>query len=211
MEVYGNEYVMYYLYYEWFVVCDKKFLLVYDCIIVVGGQMGVYNGWECVNWYVKDGDDILLEVIYIWGWFGLWEQCVKEECEVVCDGCGVFDLSGFFCFMVKGEGIVEVFCGFVIGGLLKVGCMNFVYIFDDRGCILMEMFCICMGEDDFLMIIVVIVQWYDCDILCVVMFVIISIEDVIIMCDMLIVIGLILCDVFVGFSDVDLLMGWLIY
>ncbi|MEW2914456.1 FAD-dependent oxidoreductase [Leisingera sp. JC11] len=209
MEVYGNEYAMHFPHHEWPAARDKKLSPVHAKVKELGGQMGVYNGWERANWFAQPGDDTSEESTHTWGRSGPWEQRIKEECEAVRDGVGVLDLPGFSRFLVKGEGAAEALRGLVTGGLPKIGRINLVYIADSRGRILTEMSCMRLGEDDFVMITAATAQWHDRDLLVNAMPATVSVEDVTTTRDTLIVTGPKSRDLLAAISDADLQAGWL--
>ncbi len=165
MEVYGNEYAMHFPHHEWPAARNKKLSPVHDKVVEMGGQMGVYNGWERANWFAQPGDDTSLEATHTWNRSGPWEVRVKEECEAVRDACGVLDLPGFSRFRVQGAGADEWLRGFVTGGLPKIGRINLVYVSDTRGRIVTEFSCIRLDEDDFVLITAATAQWHDGDLI----------------------------------------------
>lgn len=209
MEVYGNEYAMHFPHHEWPAARDKKLSPVHDRVIANGGVMGAYNGWERANWFAQPGDDTSLEATHTWNRHGPWQQRVREECEAVRDSVGVLDLPGFSRFMVSGEGAAETLRGLITGGLPKVGRMNLVYIANAQGRILTEMSCICMGDDEFLMITAATAQWHDRDILVQAMPATVTVEDVTTTRDTLIVTGPKSRELLAGLTDADLSTGWL--
>lgn len=165
MEVYGNEYAMHFPHHEWPAARDKKVSQVHERIVELGGQMGVYNGWERANWFAQPGDDTSEEATQTWGRAGPWQPRIREECEAVRDGVGVLDLPGFSRFNLSGPGAAEALRGLIAGGLPKVGRMNLIYIADDRGRILTEMSCLRHDEDFFTLITAGAAQWHDFDLL----------------------------------------------
>ncbi|WP_417475377.1 GcvT family protein [Leisingera sp.] len=165
MEVYGNEYAMHFPRHEWPAARNKKVSQVHERIVELGGQMGVYNGWERANWFAKAGDDTSEEATQTWGRAGPWQPRIREECEAVRDGVGVLDLPGFSRFNLSGPGAAEALRGLIAGGLPKVGRMNLIYIADDRGRILTEMSCLRHDEDFFTLITAGAAQWHDFDLL----------------------------------------------
>jgi dimethylglycine dehydrogenase len=209
MEVYGNEYAMHFPHHEWPAARDKKVSQVHDQIKDMGGQMGVYNGWERANWFAKDGDDTSEEATHTWGRSGPWQQRIKEECEAVRDHVGVLDLPGFSRFNLEGDGAAEFLRGLVTGGLPKIGRMNLVYFSDDRGRILTEMSCIRHGEDHFTMITAGAAQWHDFEILQNALPKGLSLTDRTTDFATMIVTGPKSRDLFAGVSDADLSLGWL--
>lgn len=165
MEVYGNEYAMHFPHHEWPAARNKKVSQVHERIVELGGQMGVYNGWERANWFAQPGDDTSEEATQTWGRAGPWQPRIREECEAVRDGVGVLDLPGFSRFNLSGPGAAEALRGLIAGGLPKVGRMNLIYIADDRGRILTEMSCLRHDEDFFTLITAGAAQWHDFDLL----------------------------------------------
>ncbi|MBY6135808.1 FAD-dependent oxidoreductase [Nocardioides marinus] len=165
MEVYGNEYAMHFPHHEWPAARNKKVSQVHERIVELGGQMGVYNGWERANWFAKAGDDTSEEATQTWGRAGPWQPRIREECEAVRDGVGVLDLPGFSRFNLSGPGAAEALRGLIAGGLPKVGRMNLIYVADDRGRILTEMSCLRHDEDFFTLITAGAAQWHDFDLL----------------------------------------------
>jgi len=165
MEVYGNEYAMHFPRHEWPAARNKKVSQVHERIVELGGQMGVYNGWERANWFAKAGDDTSEAATQTWGRAGPWQPRIREECEAVRDGVGVLDLPGFSRFNLSGPGAAEALRGLIAGGLPKVGRMNLIYIADDRGRILTEMSCLRHDEDFFTLITAGAAQWHDFDLL----------------------------------------------
>lgn len=165
MEVYGNEYAMHFPHHEWPAARNKKASQVHERIVELGGQMGVYNGWERANWFAQPCDDTSEEATQTWGRAGPWQPRIREECEAVRDGVGVLDLPGFSRFNLSGPGAAEALRGLIAGGLPKVGRMNLIYIADDRGRILTEMSCLRHDEDFFTLITAGAAQWHDFDLL----------------------------------------------
>ncbi|MEM8753961.1 MAG: glycine cleavage T C-terminal barrel domain-containing protein, partial [Pseudomonadota bacterium] len=165
MEVYGHEYGMHFPHREWPAGRNKKLSPNHDRIVEMGGQMGVYGGWERANWFAKPGDDTSEEATFTWDRMGPWAPRVEEECEAVRDGCGVLDLPGFSRFELSGDGAAEWLRGRIAGALPKVGRMNLGYFPDGRGRISTEMSLIREGEDAFTLITAAAAQWHDRDLL----------------------------------------------
>lgn len=165
MEIYGNEYAMHFPYHEWPAGRDKKVSAVDAKVRELGGQMGVYNGWERANWFAKPGDDVSEESTQSWFRNGPWAARIQEECEAVRDGVGVLDLPGFSRFNLSGEGAAEWLRGLIAGALPKIGRMNLAYFSDSRGRILTEMSMMRHGEDHFTLITAAAAQWHDFEVL----------------------------------------------
>jgi dimethylglycine dehydrogenase len=79
MEVYGNEYAMHFPRHEWPAARNKKVSQVHERIVELGGQMGVYNGWERANWFAKAGNDTSEEATQTWGRAGPWQPRIRED------------------------------------------------------------------------------------------------------------------------------------
>ena len=209
METYGHEYAMHYPHYEWPAGRDKKLSPNHDKVKELGGVMGAYNGWERACWFAKDGDDTSLEATETWGREGPWKIRVQEECEAVRDACGVLDLPGFSRFWIQGEGADDWLRGFVTGGIPKAGRMNLVYVSDSRGRILMELSCIRLDENNFILITAATAQWHDGDLIRNSVPDGVTVRETTTERDTLIVTGLKSREVLSGITDADLEQGWL--
>ena len=211
MEIYGNEYAMHFPYHEWPAGRDKKVSAVDAKVRELGGQMGVYNGWERANWFAKPGDDVSEESTQTWFRNGPWAARIQEECEAVRDGVGVLDLPGFSRFNLSGEGAAEWLRGLIAGALPKIGRMNLAYFSDSRGRILTEMSMMRHGEDKFTLITAAAAQWHDFEVLKNAL----PADDSLSLTDhtqeygTLIVTGPESRALFAGLSDADLSLGWL--
>ena len=165
METYGHEYAMHFPWHVWPAGRNKKVSPNHAKVVELGGQMGVYNGWERANWFAKPGDDLSEEATRTWNREGPWSRRVREECEAVRDGVGVLDLPGFSRFTIIGEGAAEWLDGLIAGTLPGVDRMNLAYFPDKRGRILTEMSVIRHDEDHFTLITAAAAQWHDGEIL----------------------------------------------
>ena len=163
MEVYGHEYAMHFPWHRWPAAPDRKLSPAHDKVKALGGQMGVYNGWERADWFAQPGDDTSEEATLTWERSGPWEPRVREECEAVRDHVGVLDLPGFSRFELSGEGAAEWLRGRVAGGLPKAGRMNLGYFPDHRGRIVTEMSLMRHDEDAFTLITAAAAHWHDRD------------------------------------------------
>ena len=211
MEIYGNEYAMHFPYHEWPAGRDKKVSAVDAKVRELGGQMGVYNGWERANWFAKPGDDVSEESTQSWFRNGPWAARIQEECEAVRDGVGVLDLPGFSRFNLSGEGAAEWLRGLIAGALPKIGRMNLAYFSDSRGRILTEMSMMRHGEDQFTLITAAAAQWHDFEVLKNALPAdgSLSLTDHTKEYGTLIVTGPESRALFAGLSDADLSLGWL--
>ncbi len=161
MEIYGHEYGMHFPWKSWPAGRDRKLSPVHDKVKALGGQMGVYGGWERANWFAKAGDDTSIESTETWDRAGPWEPRIRAECEAVRDGCGVLDLPGFSRFKVQGAGADDWLRGLVAGALPKIGRVGLVYFADDRGRIVTEMSVTREAEDVFVLVTAASAQWHD--------------------------------------------------
>ncbi len=161
MEVYGHEYAIHFPFHSWPAGRDKKLSPNHKCVKGLGGQMGVYNGWERANWFARLGDELSESSTQTWSRFGPWEKRVREECESVRDSVGVLDLPGFSRFHLSGSGCSIWLNALIVGSLPKVGKMNLAYFADERGRVLTEMSLMRYGEDDFILITAASAQWHD--------------------------------------------------
>ncbi len=165
LEVYGHEYGMHFPWHRWPAAPDRKVSPVHDRVKALGGQMGVYGGWERANWFAKPGDDTSEAATQTWDRAGPWEPRIREECEAVRDGVGVLDLPGFSRFDLSGPGAADWLLGRIAGGLPGPGRMALAYFPDERGRILTEMSVMWHGEDHFMLITAAAAQWHDRDVL----------------------------------------------
>jgi dimethylglycine dehydrogenase len=161
MEVYGHEYGMHFPHHRWPAAPDRKVSPVHDKVKALGGQMGVYGGWERANWFAQPGDDTSEEATQTWERNGPWEPRVREECLAVRDAVGVLDLPGFSRFELSGDGAAAWLDGMIAGALPKVGRLSLGYFADRRGRILTEMSLIRHAEDRFTLITAAAAQWHD--------------------------------------------------
>ncbi|MBT8457028.1 MAG: FAD-dependent oxidoreductase [Rhodobacteraceae bacterium] len=161
LEVYGHEYAMHFPTHRWPAAPDRKLSPVHDRVKALGGQMGVYNGWERADWFAQDGDDTSEEATETWNRAGPWEPRVRAECEAVRDGVGVLDLPGFSRFLLVGDGAEEWLLSKIAGGLPKIGRMGLAYFPDHRGRIVTEMSILRWDEHTINLITAASAQWHD--------------------------------------------------
>ena len=164
-EVYGHEYAMHFPYHEWPAARDKKLSPIHDKVLSLGGQMGVYNGWERANWFAHPGDDTSEEATLTWNRKGPWEPRIRQECETVHESVGVLDLPGFARFNLAGDGTSEWLASKIAGSLPKTGRMNLGYFPTDKGRVLTEMSIMRHGENSFTLITAATAQWHDYEVL----------------------------------------------
>ncbi|MGB7320977.1 MAG: FAD-dependent oxidoreductase [Albidovulum sp.] len=208
-EVYGHEYAMHFPWHRWPAAPDRKLSAVHDKVKELGGQMGVFNGWERANWFAQPGDDTSEESTHTWGRSGPWESRIREECEAVRDNCGVLNLPGFSRFWVQGDGADEWLRGFCTGGIPKVGRMNLIYVSDKRGRILTELSCVRLAENSFVLITAATAQWHDGELIRGSVPAGVTVRETTTERETLIIAGPTSRDLLAGISDADLSMGWL--
>ncbi len=160
-QVYGHEYAMHFPHHRWPAGRDRKLSPIDDRIRSLGGQMGVYNGWERANWFAAEGDDTSEAATQTWNRNGPWARRVREECEAVRDAAGILDLPGFSRYRVQGEGADEWLRGFCTGGIPKIGRIGLIYVSDRRGRILTEMSVMRIKEDFYFLITAGGAEWHD--------------------------------------------------
>ena len=164
-EVYGHEYAIHFPYHEWPAARNKKLSPIHDKVLSLGGQMGVYNGWERANWFAHPGDDTTEEATLTWSRKGPWEPRIRQECEAVHESVGVLDLPGFARFNLTGDGASEWLASRIAGSLPKIGRMNLGYFPTDKGRVLTEMSILRHGENSFTLITAATAQWHDFEVL----------------------------------------------
>ena len=209
MEVYGHEYAMHFPHHEWPAARDKKPSPVHNKVVEMGGQMGVYNGWERANWFAKPGDDTSEEATETWDRAGPWEPRVREEVEAVRDGVGVLDLPGFSRFKLSGAGAADWLLGKITGILPKIGRLTLGYFTDMRGRVVTEMSIIRHDEDDFTLITAAPAQWHDFEWLAKDLPTGLSLTDQTTEISTLIVTGPKARDLFEKIAEADLSLPWL--
>jgi dimethylglycine dehydrogenase len=208
-ETYGHEYAMHFPWHRWPAAPDRKLSSVHAKVKDLGGQFGVYNGWERANWFAGPGDDTSEEATQTWGRSGPWEARIREECEAVRDGVGVLNLPGFSRYEVSGTGAGDWLRGLTSGGLPKAGRMSLAYFPDPRGRIQTEMSVMSHGDDRFTLITASVAQWHDFEWLKKHLTDGISLTDHSGENDTLIVTGPKSRELFARITDADLSSGWL--
>lgn len=209
IEIYGNEYAMHFPHHEWPAGRDQKLSPMDAKVRDLGGQMGVYNGWERANWFAHPSDDTSEQATQTWTRSGPWEQRIKEECEAVRDAVGVLDLPGFSRFYLRGDGAAEYLRGRIAGGLPKIDRMNLAYFADSRGRIVTEMSMMRHAEEDFTLITAAAAQWHDFELLAQDLPEGVTLKDATRDYTTLILTGPKTRDLLAGLSDGDLSLPWL--
>ncbi len=208
-EVYGHEYAIHFPYHEWPAARNKKLSPIHDKILSLGGQMGVYNGWERANWFAHHGDDTTEEATLTWSRKGPWEPRIRQECEAVHESVGVLDLPGFARFNLTGDGASEWLASRIAGSLPKIGRMNLGYFPTDKGRVLTEMSILRHDENSFTLITAATAQWHDYEVLQRDLLSNLNLTDVTDQFSTLIVSGPKSRELFGKISNADLSLSWL--
>lgn len=208
-EVYGHEYAIHFPYHEWPAARNKKLSPIHDKILSLGGQMGVYNGWERANWFAHNGDDTTEEATLTWSRKGPWEPRIRQECEAVHESVGVLDLPGFARFNLTGDGASEWLASRIAGSLPKIGRMNLGYFPTDKGRVLTEMSILRHDENSFTLITAATAQWHDYEVLKRDLLSNLNLADVTDQFSTLIVSGPKSRELFGKISNADLSLSWL--
>ncbi|RCS24478.1 FAD-dependent oxidoreductase [Phyllobacterium salinisoli] len=161
MEVYGHEYAIHFPRHTWPAGRNRKLSPVHDRIAALGGQFGVYNGWERANWYAGPGDDISEEATQTFARSGPWLERIREECHAVRDAVGILDLPGFSRFRVEGEGARNWLGGLITGLVPKPGRIGLAYFADEKGRVVTEMSIMAVEENLFYLVTAGVAEWHD--------------------------------------------------
>lgn len=164
VETYDHEYAIHFPRREWPAARNQKLSPLHDqlrSIAINGGQMGVVNGWERVNWFAGPEDNLSEIATQTWQRAGPWERRVREECEVVENDVGVLDLPGFSRFSIQGIGAANWLDSQIAGHLPRVGRMNLAYFPDARGRIVTEMSVVRHHGETFTLMTASATQWHD--------------------------------------------------
>ena len=160
-EVYGHEYAMHFPRHVWPAGRNRKLSSLHSRLQAIGAVFGTYNGWERANYFAEAGDDVSEEATQTWDRDGPWEVRVREECEVVRDGCGVLPITGFTRLAVEGEGAYDWLDSLTASRLPAVDRVGLAYFPDSRGRILTEMTVIPRPDGRIWMIGAASAQWHD--------------------------------------------------
>ena len=133
----------------------------HDQLTSLGAQFGAFNGWERVNWFAKDGDDVSEESTFTFSRNGPWFRRVKEECEAVRDHAGIIDISGFSRFVVKGKDARNWLDSMITGRVPKPGRIGLGYFANEKGRVLTEMSITSRSDEEFLLTTAATAQWHD--------------------------------------------------
>ncbi len=151
MEVYGNEYAIYFPRHAWPAARDRKLSPIHDRIKALGAQFNAYNGWERATWFAQPGDDISESSTQTFARSGPWEKRIREECLAVRDAAGILDLPGFSRFRLRGPGARDWLSTLITGTVPKPGRIGLGYFADEAGRIVTEMSIVAHEEDTFVL------------------------------------------------------------
>ena len=161
MEIYGNEYAIWFPRHAWPAGRDRKHSPIHDRIKKLGAQFNAYNGWERATWFAQPGDDLSEESTQTFARSGPWEKRIREECLAVRDAAGILDLPGFSRFRLQGPGARAWLSTLITGVVPKPGRIGLGYFADDAGRIVTEMSIMAIDEDFFFLITAAVAQWHD--------------------------------------------------
>ena len=161
MEVYGNEYAIYFPRHAWPAARDRKLSPIHDRIKALGAQFNAYNGWERATWFAQPGDDISESSTQTFARSGPWEKKIREECLAVRDAAGILDLPGFSRFRLRGPGARDWLSTLITGTVPKPGRIGLGYFADEAGRIVTEMSIVAHEEDTFVLITAAAAQSHD--------------------------------------------------
>ena len=165
-EVYGHEYAMHFPWQEWPAGRDRKQSALHTRLEQAGAVFGAYNGWERGNYFAPPGSDTSFAATCTWQRSGPWKQCIREECEVVRDHCGVLVITGLSRFAVRGQGarahVDSLTASRLPSDVRRVGL---AYFADDRGRVLSEMLASVRSEDEVLLTTAASAEWHDYELL----------------------------------------------
>ncbi|HET7409894.1 MAG TPA: FAD-dependent oxidoreductase, partial [Paracoccaceae bacterium] len=162
-EIYGHEYAMHFPHHAWPAGRPKRVSAVHDRMAAAGAQFGAYNGWERALWFAKPGDDTSHEATQTWERAGPWEPRIREECEAVCDGCGIIAIPGFTRIKIEGPGARAFIDGLTASALPRPGRIGLAYFADERGRIVTECSVMVHSDEDIGLITAAAAEWHDAE------------------------------------------------
>ncbi|XP_043562825.1 dimethylglycine dehydrogenase, mitochondrial isoform X1 [Chiloscyllium plagiosum] len=113
------------------------------------GSMGFHAGWEQPHWFYKPGDDTGYRPSFRrTNWF----EPVGRECKQVMEKVGVFDLTPFGKFTVKGKDSVKLLDHLIANVVPKVGSINISHMLTQRGRVYAEVTISHLSEEEFLLV-----------------------------------------------------------
>ncbi len=161
LEVYGHEYAIHFPSHAWPAGRPRRLSPVHDRVAALGGQFGVWNGWERAMWYARPGDDVSEAAQRTWDRHGPWWQAVHEECLAVRDHAGILDLPGFSRFRLTGPGAADWLARQITGRLPAEGRMALAYFADEAGRTVTEMSVARIAADEFMLVTAATAQAHD--------------------------------------------------
>ncbi|XP_069794365.1 dimethylglycine dehydrogenase, mitochondrial isoform X3 [Narcine bancroftii] len=112
-------------------------------------SMGFHAGWEQPHWFYKTGDDPGYRPSFRrTNWF----EPVGRECEQVMKKVGVFDLTPFGKFSLKGKDSTKLLDRLIANVIPKLGYINISHMITPRGRVYAEVTISHLAEEDFLLV-----------------------------------------------------------
>ncbi|XP_041042876.1 dimethylglycine dehydrogenase, mitochondrial isoform X2 [Carcharodon carcharias] len=112
-------------------------------------SMGFHAGWEQPHWFYKPGDDTGYRPSFRrTNWF----EPVGRECKQVMEKVGVFDLTPFGKFTVKGKDSTKLLDRLIANVVPKVGYINISHMITPRGRVYAEVTISHLSEVEFLLV-----------------------------------------------------------
>ncbi|XP_032874489.1 dimethylglycine dehydrogenase, mitochondrial [Amblyraja radiata] len=112
-------------------------------------SMGFHAGWEQPHWFYKPGDDPEYRPSFRrTNWF----EPVGRECKQVMEKVGVFDLTPFGKFSMKGKDATKLLDRLIANVIPKLGYINISHMITPRGRVYAEVTISHLSEDDFLLV-----------------------------------------------------------
>ncbi|XP_059500806.1 dimethylglycine dehydrogenase, mitochondrial isoform X2 [Stegostoma tigrinum] len=113
------------------------------------GSMGFHAGWEQPHWFYKPGDDAgYRPSFHRTNWF----EPVGRECKQVMEKVGVFDLTPFGKFSLKGKDSVKLLDRLIANVVPKMGSINISHMITPRGRVYAEVTISHLSEEEFLLV-----------------------------------------------------------
>jgi len=122
-ETLGLLYSVHWPFYQFETSRNKIQSPLYKTLESEGACFGEAAGWERANWYAKNGQK--REYEYSYGRQN-WFENVREECNAVRSNIGLFELTSFSKFIIKGKDVVN-FLNYLCVSEMNVSVGRIVY------------------------------------------------------------------------------------